>query len=79
MTLAELVRKKRREKDLSQRALATKLGMSGPQFISNIEREVCFFADDKLEPLAKAIGVRPLVLRKLNLKKKLELFNERNS
>lgn len=53
---------------VTQRELADHMGMTTPQFVSNIERGVAFIPPDNVARWAKKIGVAPVLLREDILK-----------
>lgn len=57
LQLAEYLRGLRLAKDISQGAVATELGYSSPQYISNIERGLCATSLNQLAKFRKIYGV----------------------
>jgi transcriptional regulator with XRE-family HTH domain len=55
MVLNEMIRKRRREMNLSQGKLSKLLGYDSAQLISNIERGVCHFPKRKLKRLCRVL------------------------
>lgn len=59
LSLAELIRNSRIEKEISQKQLAEKLGYSSSQFVSNWERGISSPPLDKLEEICRSLGIAP--------------------
>lgn len=55
--VGEFIKLRRRLVNLSQEALAKKLGYKNGQYISNVERGLCMFPMDKLYSLSKLLHV----------------------
>lgn len=56
--LNELIREKRIEQNLSQNELASHLGYTSPQYISNVERNLCGFPAKKAKQLCKILKIK---------------------
>lgn len=50
------------ELNLSQKELALKIGMTGPQFLSNIERGTCLLPPPLIKKMAKYLKIHPSLL-----------------
>lgn len=55
LTIAQLVKKRRMELNLTQKELAKLLGYRVPQFVSNLERGTCDIPKNKLKRLCRVL------------------------
>lgn len=61
--IATLIKDSRTKKNISQDQLATRLGLTSPQYISNVEREICGMSPECLANASKILGVKKEHLR----------------
>lgn len=60
MKFHEFLRDRRLELNISQADVAAQIGMTGPQFLSNIERGLCPMPAKYIKGLGKCLKVKPL-------------------
>jgi transcriptional regulator with XRE-family HTH domain len=84
MSVGELVKKHREKKKISQHKLGLKLGFTGGQFISNLERSTTPVPANLIGPISELLGInrRTLVSEALKDYKKafersLQRFKEK--
>lgn len=56
-SFGQYLRQARESKNLTQGQVASKLGYTSAQFISNFERGICAPAEDKMKDLMKLLGL----------------------
>ena len=64
LALGRKLAKARAAKGLTQRQVATKVGWTSVQYVSNIERGICVFPKKRTTAYASIVGVTPAMITK---------------
>jgi transcriptional regulator with XRE-family HTH domain len=66
--VGSLIKKHRHRQQITQASIATQLGFSTIQFISNLERGIALVPDNKIKKLCKLLDLQPKVMCDAKLK-----------
>lgn len=75
--LAKELKKLRKNRNITQKELSEKIGLSSPQYISNVERGRCVISAPAIKKISKYLKISPEPLIKAHMKDYETTFRNR--